>query len=1227
MATIEIKNQGDYLGEFSFLNDTVGEEPADWTIVNGDSDVSTLVYRSFNQHLQILRFSDQSNAVTTAWNYFTKTSGTIEFYMAIDEASSQIRMFLKGTGGSTIVEVLTRNDEVQYWDDVLGDYRKLDDAVDGTWYRFRVDFDCVGEYDAPTPYVGTMGADTFNLYLYDQNNNLLASTEDEAFHNVDDSIASIRFQTSAVSYSPDKYAYVDAVDFSWSSGWTLGRNASLVADVDITSDVIDMKITTEIGKIPKGTTRIKSRTFEEDDIIQVTDIGTSWQNGRGMYKDSLNFRDDTLGSAPAQTGQGTWTEDHGTSCDSFIIDKYNKHRYVLQIQDYDGVTFIYDGDPDDFNDEDVGDSGVAQIDWLDVMAGTDGNIAAVIVANEDNHSKVLKFTSDGDNGADATYTHNVNSAIDTYEFWYKYIDNGQAAETYYIYLQDGVGTLIYGWFNCADNKFRIVHGNGAGANLTVDCGVIASDTWCHMKYTFNCTTDTYSFWLNGDLKVDDETFYNDRDSAAVTKFLLFNYDGDNLAIECYMDAWGEDSDAGYSTGDNLTPSTPKAKIYHDFGVISSQTSGTIELWVATTDPTYETLISITEDTPTTQIQIRIDADSFDYDDGDGAGGESWTQLFASPLIGAWYRVLITFDHSTDTYSLQVWNAAGSSQGSVSGKGYTNNGTNCTRIYFESKGTDADYFIFIDRIGYSWDTSYTVGDNANLEVILASQTIFEGQITSKDRKYVQKLNLINETEEIKQSVGEETAEVTVTADYTPNMINDLLSNYNHLTATEQDEIYRGTYNFLNDSNTAIPFGVLDDSEGTGTMEVLTASLGSHKNYIHMDHADDNHGAFKIFFEAQTSGVIEWFVRTTSVATGMTEMFFYDSGGVVKIKLTIQGSKHKWYDGVALTNGSAAAVNIWYHYRLSFDCTTDTFSLWVDGNPEAVDADFFAVSTDIAQLRCEANHDVGNPSFDSYIDAYGFSWDWRYPECRTYTAASDPTDTATYINKQILVDEIEPSTYPVAGTNIVLAGDTSGEKVIKDHTDKENWTHYILPTQELVMNDAINDSQIDFSSSDKIWAVVGKDRVQRVNKVLVKGGIQVGPPVIRLYGEANNTDSQTTYGVKAIEVYVGEIYDQTELDTIATNILNKYENASDQVNLWRDMTTEGMMQVGETITISASDIRYNGNITEYITAGQWIISKIDYYPITGRAKIILIDSLLFVLDEEEVRTIEKLLNAQL
>ncbi|MHA2325964.1 MAG: LamG-like jellyroll fold domain-containing protein, partial [Promethearchaeota archaeon] len=138
---------------------------------------------------------------------------------------------------------------------------------------------------------------------------------------------------------------------------------------------------------------------------------------------------------------------------------------------------------------------------------------------------------------------------------------------------------------------------------------------------------------------------------------------------------------------------------------NSQPYGSIEFWISTDDATDRSRL-YGNSAGVTSFQIRIDADKFQYWDG------AWKDVGLSASDDVWYHVRIDFECTTGGYqglAQYDWHLYinGNSYGDFN-FGYT---------------TDTNYYMYIDAIGVSWDSTshnglgYEVGYNANSNDII------------------------------------------------------------------------------------------------------------------------------------------------------------------------------------------------------------------------------------------------------------------------------------------------------------------------------------------------------------------------------------------------------------------------------------------------------------------------------------------------------------------------------
>ena len=186
-------------------------------------------------------------------------------------------------------------------------------------------------------------------------------------------------------------------------------------------------------------------------------------------------------------------------------------------------------------------------------------------------------------------------------------------------------------------------------------------------------------------------------------------------------------------------------------------------------------------------------------------------------------------------------------------------------------------------------------------------------------------------------------------------------------------YPATYNFKDDENGAFPEGLTDVS-GTDCTVTVIASLDGHRKVLQFY---DNHGvnyaeAYIAFSSGQTSGTVEIWCRTSD-NTKRSYIALENQDDNYSVQLYFDnGNVYSW-DGAASHDHGDFVANIWYHYRIVFDCATDTFDLYQNGIllDSGIDFNNNATTLDKMTLRTHTDTD-----FYMYYDAIGFSWDANY-----------------------------------------------------------------------------------------------------------------------------------------------------------------------------------------------------------------------------------------------------------
>jgi hypothetical protein len=213
-----------YPAEFSFIYDDNGAEPAGWTVTE-DANTEVTVEASWKSHNKVVQFSDDSGAgyARIADEFAAQASGTVEFYIGGTTNDDEVGVHLRESGAGKLWVYCAQGGTAGVWKIYDGAWRNIvDSGLDNvpfaanTWYHVRIVFDCA--------------TDDYQLYIDGTQvywNNAGAPDSDFSFSAVAAAFDSIMFNSGTASTAFD--AYVDAVDYSWATGYSLNRNQALAA--------------------------------------------------------------------------------------------------------------------------------------------------------------------------------------------------------------------------------------------------------------------------------------------------------------------------------------------------------------------------------------------------------------------------------------------------------------------------------------------------------------------------------------------------------------------------------------------------------------------------------------------------------------------------------------------------------------------------------------------------------------------------------------------------------------------------------------------------------------------------------------------------------------------------------------------------------------------------------------------------------------------------------------
>jgi len=216
--------------DHNFESATDWGDPSGWTIIEGTgSDVRVLPY--YMGHSKVCELLDEGSGAMQYGeireDFTNQDNGTIEFWIQNSDASKGLS-FQASPSGSTTMRFALRlwEDKIQYYDGSFQDTGET--AQDNTWYHVKITFESTtGLYDG-------LAQNKWRAYVTPENGSTI-QLGDYDFGN-SGSVGRVHFHCNGphTGYS----GYVDAVDYSWESGYFEGRNKYLKScDVSFLANV------------------------------------------------------------------------------------------------------------------------------------------------------------------------------------------------------------------------------------------------------------------------------------------------------------------------------------------------------------------------------------------------------------------------------------------------------------------------------------------------------------------------------------------------------------------------------------------------------------------------------------------------------------------------------------------------------------------------------------------------------------------------------------------------------------------------------------------------------------------------------------------------------------------------------------------------------------------------------------------------------------------------------
>ncbi|MHA2036773.1 MAG: zinc ribbon domain-containing protein [Promethearchaeota archaeon] len=417
---------------------------------------------------------------------------------------------------------------------------------------------------------------------------------------------------------------------------------------------------------------------------------------------------------------------------------------------------------------------------------------------------------------------------------------------------------------------------------------------------------------------------------------------------------------------------------------ADKVSGTVEFWYRKTITTVPSYIVIGDGDTLNSLFIRVHENGwFRY----------YTTVFNNiqPYsANSWYHIKIDFD-CADQWSIWINDIE------YGPYDYRGTPTAMDRVQFHTSSSYANFQVYVDAIGLSWDPNYNIGDNLNEGLLLSyeNSTNLDWKGYSLDGQ-TNKTILGNTTIPM-PSLGYHTIQVfgnsslgfyyesevrhfTVIEDISINILSPADTTY----TSPMSGYYPGTYGFESDivGGNAKDWGD-SSSDGSCGSQVIAEKNG-HYNVIQIE---DSSGSGKARltndFINQAYGTVEfWILPEDATNGGVIRLMDID---LVENRVHLGLKNEHWYsyDGVVDTlipNVPDPQDNVWQHIRFHFESTAGgyhglsqyTYEVIIDGIRSG-SIPFFTDGGSIDRFYLFTG-DLATET--RWIDAVGYSWDSQY-----------------------------------------------------------------------------------------------------------------------------------------------------------------------------------------------------------------------------------------------------------
>ncbi|MFW9874950.1 MAG: hypothetical protein ACFFG0_17730 [Candidatus Thorarchaeota archaeon] len=492
----EIEPTGIYPATFGFENEADGTSGTQISYVDDTNPISAgceiKIYGEYQEHKKVLRVKDgNTNGNARATHYFdsSQTTGTIEWWW-LNPSVTNSRMWVNFHEGlfTTRAFHLRAIDGMFYANDATSVLSYNADQ----WYHHKVTFNTF--------------SDTYDWYI----DNVLV-VDDGVFSN---DVSNIGCTIIKGGWNSIGESFFDAFGHSWDPYYNIGDN-----------------INEEEGFILRYSTNTNfdwmAYSLDSQPNIVISGIVLIPIPEDGLHTIQI-FAKDSLGI------------NYESAIKYFAIDTSLEMRHIEIVSPeekiYKKPTGLYHASFG-FENEADGTSGT-QISYVDDTNPISAGCEIKIYGEYQEHKKVLRVKDGNTNGnARATHYFDSSQTTGTIEWWW--LNPSVTNSRMWVNFHEGLFTTRAFHLRAIDGMF---YANDATSVLSYN-----ADQWYHHKVTFNTFSDTYDWYIDNVLVVDDGVFSNDVSNIGCTIIK----GGWNSIGESFFDAFGHSWDPYYNIGDNF----------------------------------------------------------------------------------------------------------------------------------------------------------------------------------------------------------------------------------------------------------------------------------------------------------------------------------------------------------------------------------------------------------------------------------------------------------------------------------------------------------------------------------------------------------------------------------------------------------------------------------------------------------------------------------------------------